>query len=200
MQADDLAAAIAWLRGGGIVAFPTDTVYGLTVDPASDAAVASLFDLKGRAADVALPFIAASGGQVFAWAPHVNTATRRLAERFWPGPLSLIVDAPPSIAAEARARDGTIAVRVPAHDVARALADAWGAPLPATSANRSGEPPAASAAQLGAIARDARVRVIDAGPSPGGAPSTIVDARRTPIVLVRAGAVPWNRVLESLQG
>jgi L-threonylcarbamoyladenylate synthase len=199
MKAVEVAAAVAWLRGGGIVAFPTDTLYGLTADPSSADAMAALFDLKGRAAGVAVPFIAASSAQVFAWAPAASAATRRLAARFWPGPLSRVMAAPPSIVAAARAADGTVAVRVPAHDVARALADAWGAPLPATSANRSGEPPAASAAQLGVIARDARVRVIDAGPSPGGAPSTIVDARHAAIVLVRAGAVPWNRVLESLQ-
>ena len=196
----EIARAVEWLRQGGIVAFPTDTLYGLAVDPTSEGAVAALFDLKGRRAGEALPFVAASANQVFAWAPRVTASTTRLAAAFWPGPMSLVVDAPPGLATRVHARDGSVAVRVPAHDVARELAAAFGTPLPATSANRSGEPPAASAARLGAIARDARVRVIDAGPSPGGAPSTIVDARRTPIVLVRAGAVPWNRVLESLQG
>ena len=199
MRTDDLERAVDWLRQGGIVAFPTDTLYGLTVDPTSASAVASLFDLKGRRPDAALPFVAASADQVFGWTPRASERTRQLAEAFWPGPLSLVVDAPERLVAAVQGADGSVAVRVPAHDVARALASAWGSPIPATSANRSGEPPAITAVDLGALAHDARVLVIDAGPAPGGLPSTIVDARRTPIALVRAGVVPWSRVLESVQ-
>jgi L-threonylcarbamoyladenylate synthase len=199
MEPDILARAVEWLRGGGIVAFPTDTVYGLTVDPGSEAAVLSLFDLKGRRADAALPFVAASVEQVFGWSPGANRQTRQLAAAFWPGPLSLIVDAPEGLASSVQSADRSVAVRVPAHEVARALASAWGSPVPATSANRSGQPPAVTASDLGELARDARVLVIDAGAAPGGPPSTIVDARRTPIALVRAGVVPWSRVLESVQ-
>ena len=195
----ELERAAEWLRQGGIVAFPTDTFYGLAVDPASESAVSAVFDLKGRREGEALPFVAASASQVFIWAPGLADQTRQLAHVFWPGPLSLIVDAPPGIVPRVRAGDGSIAVRVPAHDVARGLAAAFGAPLPATSANRSGEAPAVAAADLGDLANDARVLVIDAGPAPGGLPSTIVDARVTPVRLVRAGAVPWNRVLESLE-
>jgi L-threonylcarbamoyladenylate synthase len=88
---------------------------------------------------------------------------------------------------------------VPDHPVARVLAYAWGAPLPATSANRSGEPPASRAEDLESIAT-ADVLVIDAGPTRGGAPSTIVDARGTVPRLIRGGAVDWSRVLHSLQG
>jgi L-threonylcarbamoyladenylate synthase len=94
---------------------------------------------------------------------------------------------------------GTIAVRVPAHPLARAIAAAWGGLITATSANRSGHPPARDVAGLDEIARDARVLVLDGGPAPGGAPSTIVDARTTDVTLVRAGAIAWNRVLESLE-
>jgi L-threonylcarbamoyladenylate synthase len=198
-MADDVARAVAWLREGGIVAFPTDTLYGLAIDPYSDAAAAALFDLKGRREGEALPFVAASAPQVFAWAAAVSADTTRLAARFWPGPLSLVVDAPAGIVPRVQAHDRSIAVRVPAHEVARALCERFGSPLPATSANRSGDPPAAAATDLGGLASDARVLVIDAGPAPGGPPSTIVDARRAPIRLVRDGAVPWNRVLESLQ-
>jgi L-threonylcarbamoyladenylate synthase len=199
MQPEIVASAVEWLRRGGIVAFPTDTLYGLAVDPTSAPAVAALFDLKGRRAEAALPFIAASADQVFGWAPRVSEDSRRLATVFWPGPLSLVVDAPGGIVPSALAGGGSVAVRVPAHDVARALAAAWGAPLPATSANRSGEPPAVVATDLANLARDAAVMVIDAGRTPGGRPSTIVDARQRPIALVRAGAVPWSRVLESVR-
>jgi L-threonylcarbamoyladenylate synthase len=196
----DVADAVAWLRKGGVVAFPTDTLYGLAVDPTSAAAVRTLFDLKGRPPQAAVPLVAGSAAQVKAWCGPMGPAGVRLASRFWPGPLSLIVDAPPSITAAVHAGTGTIAVRVPAHPVARALADAWGSPVTATSANRSGRPPARTAADLGAIAADPRVLVVDGEPSPGGPPSTIVDVRHDEPVLVRPGAVAWNRVLESLQG
>jgi L-threonylcarbamoyladenylate synthase len=160
--------------------------------------VQSLFDLKGRAAGAALPLIAASVDQVIDRCGALTGATARLARAFWPGPLSLVLDAPPWIAGAVHAGAGTVAVRVPAHDLARAIAAAFGAPITATSANLSGAPPAASVEALGAVAADPRVRVIDGGPTPGGAPSTIVDARGARAVCVRAGAVPWARVLESL--
>jgi L-threonylcarbamoyladenylate synthase len=195
-----VAPAVVWLRGGGIVAFPTDTVYGLAVDPASDGALQALFDLKGRAPQAAVPLIAASTAQLERWCGALGSASARLAARFWPGPLSLVLDAPPGVSAAVHGGRGTVAVRVPAHPVARALADAWGSPVTATSANRSGEPPGRTAGDLRGLAADDRVLVLDAGPAPGGAPSTIVDVRTGTPVLVREGAVAWSRVLESLQG
>jgi L-threonylcarbamoyladenylate synthase len=129
-----------------------------------------------------------------------TSASRRLAAAFWPGPLSLIFDAPVRVAVAVHGGGRSVAVRVPDDRVARALAEAFGTPITATSANLSGEPPARDVGSLGAVATDARVLVIDAGVTPGGAPSTIVDARGSAPVLVREGAVPWNRVLESLQG
>jgi L-threonylcarbamoyladenylate synthase len=196
---EDLAPAIEWLRGGGIVAFPTDTLYGLAVDPASPAAVRQLFDLKGRAPRAALPFVAASASQVAMFCGRFGPVAARLSAKFWPGPLSLVLDAPSTIATEVHAGRRSIAIRVPAHRVAQALAAAWGSPLPATSANRSGEPAVSRAEDLGHIGHDSRVFVIDGGPTPGGAPSTIVDARGPRPALVREGAAPWSRVLESLE-
>jgi L-threonylcarbamoyladenylate synthase len=194
-----LRPAVEWIRAGGIVAGPTDTFYGLAVDPRSASAVAAVFDLKGRGARAALPLVAASIGQVVAFAGPLTPLTRRLAERWWPGPLSLLCDAPATVDAHVHAGEGAVAIRVPAHPIAAALAAAFGAPLTATSANRSGAPPAADVDALGAIADDPRVFVIDAGPAPGGAASTIVDARGDAPRLVRAGAVAWDRVLRSLQ-
>jgi len=193
--AGELEPAVAWLRGGGIVAFPTETFYGLAVDPRSAPAVSSLFDLKGRPEALALPLIAPSMTAVEALGGPLSSLTRRLAATFWPGPLSLIVDvrAPlaPGVAANA-----TVAVRVPSHPVARQLTVAWSAPLTATSANLTGHPPARTVDELGALVNDARVFVVDGGATAGGRPSTIVDARNEPPVLVREGAVPWSRVLK----
>ena len=194
----DFAAVVERLRAGGIVAFPTDTVYGLAVDPRSGAAVQALFDLKGRSGDSALPVIAASLEQVESCVGRLDAASRALADRFWPGPLSLILPAPVGFDAAVHAGQKTIAVRVPDHRVARLVAEAFGHPITATSANLSGAPAAPAADQLDAEIR-AGALVIDAGPAPGGLPSTIVDARTKPPRLVRAGAVPWNRVLDSLK-
>jgi L-threonylcarbamoyladenylate synthase len=196
----DLEPAVRWLAGGGIVAFPTDTLYGLAVDPFSETSVAALFDLKGREANVAVPIIAASSEHVESAIGPLAGATRRLATRFWPGPLSLILDAPDGMAAQVHGGTGTIAVRVPAHVVARALTSLCGGLLTATSANRSGFPPADRAETLADLAADPRVFVLDGGPSPGGPPSTIVDARVEPIRVLRAGAIAATRVLESLHG
>jgi L-threonylcarbamoyladenylate synthase len=198
-DAADLRTAVAWIEGGGVVAYPTDTFYGLGADVRSDLAVAAIFDLKGRDERAPLPLIAASLAQVEAFCGPLGPLASRLANRFWPGPLALICDAPAGISPSVHAGTGTIAVRVPAQAMARALADAWGRPITATSANRSGDPPASSLAALGSLADDSRLLVIDAGPTAGGAPSTIVDARGAAPTVVREGAVPWERVLRSLQ-
>jgi tRNA threonylcarbamoyl adenosine modification protein (Sua5/YciO/YrdC/YwlC family) len=193
----DLSSAIAWLRAGGVVACPTDTFYGLAVDPTSPAAVRALFDLKGRAARAAVPLMAASVSQVEQCCGRLGPTAARLAARFWPGPLAIVLDAPAHLAPEVSGVAGSIAIRVPAHAVARALCEAWGAPLTATSANRTGEPPALAPGDV-TLAGDDRLLIVDAGAAPGGPPSTIVDGRGAAPILVRAGAVPWNRVLESM--
>lgn len=196
---EELAPAVDWLRCDGIVAFPTDTFYGLAVNPASSVAVKNLFDLKGRTARAALPLIAASAQEVERWCGRLGPIEARLADRFWPGPLSLLLDAPPTIAVEVHGGRRTIAIRVPSHPVAQAFCAAWGGLLTATSANRSGAPAAASAHALGDLAGDARLLVIDGGITTGGAPSTIVDARGSRPLVLRDGAIAWSRVLESLE-
>lgn len=194
-----IAAAADWLRSGGVVIYPTDTFYGIAADPASAAAVASVFAIKGRGSESALPLIADRVGDVTTRCGPLGEDAARLAGAFWPGPLSLILDAPPAFVPAVHAGTGTVAVRVPAHATARAIAAAFGGLITATSANRTGQPPVRAAGELDAVADDPRVLVVDGGNTPGGAPSTIVDARATPPRLVRAGAIEWNRVLESLK-
>jgi L-threonylcarbamoyladenylate synthase len=196
----DLAPAVDWLRRGGVVAFPTDTSYGLAVDPASEAAVHAIFAIKGRSPRAALPLIAASVTQIEMACGRLDRASARLAATWWPGPLSLLIEAPAGVSAAVHGGGRSVAVRVPAHRVARALAEAWGNLLTATSANMSGAPPANAADDLDAMASDARVFVIDGGRTAGGVPSTIVDVRGQRATLLRDGAIPWERVLESLKG
>ena len=193
----DLAAAVDALRAGRLVAYPTDTLYGLAADPASEIAIRALFALKGRAVSAAIPLIASSTAQVESWC-GLSQQSRKLAEAFWPGPLSLICDAPAGVVAAVHAGRRTVAIRVPDHAVARALASAFGGPITATSANNSGEPAVSHAHEL-PWSDDPRVLVVDGGATTGGAPSTIVDARDRAPVLVREGAIAWDRVLHSLQ-
>ncbi|MEO7190614.1 MAG: L-threonylcarbamoyladenylate synthase [Vicinamibacterales bacterium] len=194
---DELRELAEWIDSGGLVAFPTETFYGLAADPRSDHAVQSLFDLKGRSRDSAVPLIAGSFELVVQLCGTIGEDSTRLAQRFWPGPLSLILDAPSWISSVVHGGTGTIAVRVPANELARDLAAAAGGILTATSANRSGEPPATHGAALQGLQPDPRLVIVDGGSTPGGAPSTIVDARQAEWRLIREGVVPWSHVLES---
>ncbi len=184
------------LRAGEVVAYPTDTLYGLAVDPRRAAAVRRLFDLKGGARETAVPVIACDVDQVEAQVGLLTDPDRRLARRFWPGPLSLVLDALPTLAPGVAAADGSIAVRVPDHAIARAIARLAGHPITATSANRTGGPPPATADEVVAALGGAVAMVVDGGRAPGGAPSTIVRVREGRPTLVREGAIPWARVLE----
>lgn len=190
-------AAEVILRGG-IVAYPTDTLYGLAVDPRHAAAVDRVYAAKGRAFDRPLPLVAASETQVAAWAGDLTPLGRRLAARFWPGPLTLVIGAHPSLCPRVHGATGRVAVRVPAHPVARALARVVGHPITATSANRSGRPAGSTAGDVVAALGEAIDAVIDTGETTGGPPSTIVDVSGATATLVRAGVVPWDRVLEFL--
>ncbi len=184
------------LRDAGVVAFPTDTLYGLAADPRSEIAMARLFSLKGRGATRVVALIAADLTQVSAIA-DVGEAAARLARRFWPGPLTLVLPARAMLSREAVGAGPSIGVRVPDHRVARALAAAFGHAVTATSANRSGMPPTSDPEEVARQLPGVDL-LLDAGPAPGGPPSTVVDLSRGMPVLVRAGAVPWERVLESL--
>ena len=156
-----------------------------------------MFAAKGRPHDLAMPLVAADlvlAGQAGAF----DERSLRLARAFWPGPLSIVVPADARLSRQALGGRETVAVRVPAHPVARALAGAFGFPLTATSANPSGMPPAETADEVAALglAIDA---LADSGRAPGGPPSTIVAFDRGVPVLVRAGAIAWDRVLRSLE-
>jgi L-threonylcarbamoyladenylate synthase len=194
-QRDAIQEAAKWILSGGVVALPTDTLYGLAADPFSPAAVARVFQVKGRTAERALPLIAADRQQVTAQLGPLSATSARLAERFWPGPLTLLVAAPRELAREVTGGTGRVGVRVPANDVARAICRAAGRPLTATSANLSGEPPTADPDLVERTLGDRIDLLIDTGPARGGAASTIVDVTGAEPVLVRAGAVAWDDIL-----
>src|SRR5476649_1147078 len=193
-QRDAIQEAATWILAGGLVALPTDTLYGLAADPFSARAVARVFEAKGRDAGRALPLIAADAAQVAAHLGRLSPAGERLAARFWPGPLTLVVAAPYGLARDVTGGTGTVGVRVPADAVARAICAACGRPMTATSANVSGEP---ATADPGEVERTLGCRIdllIDTGPTPGGAPSTIVDLTGAEPALLRAGAISWDEI------
>ena len=185
------------IRNGLVVAYPTDTLYGLAVDPRNAAAVRRLFDLKGRPESSPLTLIAADVAQVRA-AAEMGVIAERLATRWWPGPMTILMAARSIIVPETLAGGRTVGVRVPDHPVAAALARDAGFCITATSANRSGATAASSPAAVISALPDVDA-VLDGGLARGGPPSTIVDASAPVLALVRAGVVPWERVLKSLK-
>lgn len=191
-----LRPAVDLLARGLVVAFPTDTLYGLAVDPKNVSAVASLFRVKNRE-EIAIPLISSDLDQVEREVGLLSPVARRLAATFWPGPLTLILEALPSLGDNLHTGNNTVAVRVPNHPVARELSRLAKHPLTATSANLSGHEAVSTADEVIRSLGDAIALVIDGGPTPGGDPSTIVDARGDHPILIRAGAVAWGHVLES---
>jgi L-threonylcarbamoyladenylate synthase len=187
-----IARAAAILIEGGAIAMPTDTLYGLAVDPSNAAAVAALFTIKDRAAERAIPLVAADAAQVTEWLGELPPLAHKLAERFWPGPLTLVVAASSRIDPGVTGGGSTVGVRVPAHAATRALCRAAGRLLTATSANISGQP---ASADPGEVVRAIGARIaaiVDAGRTPGGPPSTIVDVTGGAPRLIREGAITWD--------
>ena len=184
-----LAGAADVLRNGGLVAFPTETVYGLGADACSAAAVASIFAAKGRPADNPLIVHVASleaAEQVTAWIPPL---ARELAASWWPGPLTLVLEADPGLPRETTGGLATVAVRVPAHPVALALLRAAGRPIAAPSANRSGRPSPTTAQHVVDDLGDRVDLVVDGGECRVGVESTVVDARGDRPILLREGSI-----------
>lgn len=193
-QRDAIEEAISWILRGGIVAMPTDTLYGLAADPFNRAAVARVFEVKGREETRAMPLVAADVNQVEASLGRLSPLARRLASRYWPGPLTLLVPAPVSLPKTVTGGGGTVGIRVPANDVARAVCAGCRGPITATSANISGE---AATDDPDDVERTLGGRIdylLDTGRTPGGAASTIVDVTTGQPALVRAGAIPWGDI------
>lgn len=190
----EIERALEELRAGGLVVLPTDTVYGLAALPDVPGAVDSLFRAKGRPEDKPIPILAASLDDVGGIAVTDDRA-RRLAQRFWPGPLTLVLRRAAGFDVDLGKGDAdTVAVRVPAHQVALELLRVAG-PLAVTSANRSGEPPATTIDEARA-ALGAHVQVFLDGGKCDGTPSTIV-ALAPDFRVLREGALPHDELLEA---
>lgn len=197
MEHFDFTNALAHLRGGGIVVYPTGSVLAAGVLATDAIAMARLAALVARPASKPFGVIVADLDGLAPLGLTLGEVEQRLAERFWPGALSLILTVPPESPLAAAYPGATVAVRVPPHAIARGLARAAGGPVTATSANRSGCPPVTTAEGLGPWWREAGALILS-GEASGLAPSTVVDCRTGEIGIVRPGRLPREVLMAAL--
>lgn len=191
---DDFAPALEIFRAGGVIAYPTETFYGLCVDPFSEKAVEGLYRLKGRPPESPIPLVIGNIGMLDLVASEVTPLARGLIDRFWPGPLTLVLKAREALPAALTAGTGTIGVRLSASPWARKLSESLASPITSTSANPSGQaPPVAPAGVLGYF--DGSIALlIDGGVLAGKKGSTIVDATGERPGIIREGEIPSSRL------
>jgi len=194
----NLERAAGLLRSGHLVAFPTDTVYGVGAPVFDAASVAAIYVAKERPPEKAIPVLIADAADLPRIAAAVPESARALIARFWPGALTLVLPKHPDVP-EIVSSDATVAVRIPDLDVTRALLRLTG-PLAATSANRSGQPSPVTAAQVMAQLSGRITAVLDGGVCPGGVPSTVVDCVASPPCVLREGGVSIEALRAVLPG
>lgn len=200
-QGNDIAAAVAVLRRGGLVGMPTETVYGLAADAANPAAVAQIFAAKGRPSSHPLIVHIGDASLLAQWASHVSPQAQRLADAFWPGPLTLIVARHVAVSPTVTGGAATVGVRVPDHPMALALLREFGGGIAAPSANRFGSVSPTTAAHVARELGDRVDYILDGGPCTVGVESTIVDVSQPdqPATLLRPGGVP-RAAIEAIIG
>ena len=184
--------ALAVLRGGGLVAFPTDTVYGLGALAFDAAAIEKIYAAKGRSTEKAIPILLGDAADLEQITAQVSEMALRLAGRFWPGPLTLVVPKHPSLP-EAVSSTPTVGVRVPDHPVARALLRAAG-PMAVTSANLSGQASPCTAQEVYAQLGGRIPLILDGGGTLGGVPSTVVNCLGAEPQILREGPVTLAQI------
>jgi L-threonylcarbamoyladenylate synthase len=184
-----IQAAADTIKGGGVVVCPTSGLYGLAADPFRAEAVKRIFKIKGRPAHMPLLVLIDDREILPCLTTGIPTVAEKMAERFWPGGLTLIVPAHPALPPPLTGGGATVGIRQPAHPVARALARAAGGAITGTSANLSGQPGCSSIDELAPAVSAAVDLILDAGRLAGGPGSTVVDCTRTPPQVLREGAV-----------
>lgn len=177
------------LAAGGVIAYPTDTFYGLGVDPKNAAAVRKLFLIKDRLPDQPILLLLPHAGGVRDWAASLPPKAEKLMQQYWPGPLTLVFRARAEVVPELTAGTGTIGLRVPGNELTREFLEFLDMALTGTSANLSGGPSPQTAEEAAAALGDRVDLILDGGPTTGGKPSTVVDVTQNCLRVVREGAV-----------
>lgn len=191
----NIDAVAGVLRQGGTAIVPTDTVYGLAASLDCPAAIARLYELKGRPDGKPIPILISGSEVVRRLATRLSASASTLIESFWPGPLTVVVQASEAVPAACLSGGATVGLRMPDHPDLLALLEACGGALAVTSANASGQPETTTAA----AAYDSLSRlpdiVLDCGDTPGGRPSTVVDTLTSPPAILRSGVVDPSAIL-----
>ncbi len=196
-----IALVVRSLSAGRVVALPTDTFYGLAVDPINLRAVDRIYELKSRARHKPLSLLIGDTAQAYGLARQIDTAFDRLAERFWPGPLTLVVKAGTRLPLRVTANTGNVALRVPEAAIARAVVDLLGLPITATSANLRGMPECTDAASVSEQLGNLVPLIVDGGPTARSTPTTIVDLSGggNSWMILREGAISTHEIALALQ-
>jgi len=193
-EPDRIEEAVALLRKGGVIAFPTETFYGLGADAGNERAVKQIFEIKGRDFRSPIPLIIGKKEELAELVEDIPPLAETLMTRFWPGPLTLVFRASGRINPGLTAGTGTIGIRLSSHPIALALAGALGGPITATSANRSGKKECTSAEDVLDQLGGRLDGVIDGGSTAGGLGSTVLDVTCDPPKILRHGAISASQL------
>jgi tRNA threonylcarbamoyl adenosine modification protein (Sua5/YciO/YrdC/YwlC family) len=200
-QPDRIEYIVSALRKGEVVALPTDTFYGLAVDPVNLRAVERIYQIKTRQKHKPLSLLISGLSQAYSLARDTDTLLDKLADKFWPGPLTVIVRAGTKLPLRSTANTGNVAIRVPDAAIPRAVVEAFGLPITATSANLQGASECTHAACVRDQIGDRLQLIVDGGPTGRSLPTTIVDLSLGPgrWEILREGAIPTHEIVMALQ-
>lgn len=201
-RAEAFSRAIDALRRGEVIVFPTETFYGLGADAFDEAAVGQVVSLKGRSPDQTVPIIVADREMLNSVVTHVSPAAQKLIDRFWPGPLTLVLPAKKNLPGPLLNRDGGVGVRISSHPLAARLARELSHPITATSANPSGREPARSVEEAMGYFSEKLEIFLDGGRLEGKKGSTVVEIVQDKLRIVREGEIPseeLKRILATWQ-
>lgn len=194
-----LEVARGILRSGGMVAFPTESFYGLAVDIYNEQGIRKLFEVKRREMDRPVLLLIESMEGLERWAVRVPGKAARLMEQYWPGGLTLILEASHRMSPLLTANTGKIGLRLSSRPMARSLAGRAGGAVTGTSANLSGQPACRTAGEVLSVLGDEVTLILDGGETPGGAGSTVLDITEDPPILLREGMVSRNELEASIE-
>jgi L-threonylcarbamoyladenylate synthase len=199
-EPDRIKYVVSCLKSGKVVALPTDTFYGLAVDPVNLQAVEKIYEIKSRVKHKPLSLLLSNIAQAYELSREMGPQFDRLAERFWPGPLTIIVKASSRLPLRSTAGTGNVALRIPDAAIPRAVVDAFGLPVTATSANLQGMPECTYAACVRDQIGDRIPLIVDGGPTARSMPTTIVDLSRGERTwqILREGAIPTHAIALAL--
>lgn len=197
-EAERIDETVALLKNGAVIAFPTETFYGLGVDARNEAAIGKIFGIKGRDFNNPILVVIGERGHLNTLVEGITAEAQQLMDRFWPGPLTIVFRASRSVSPKLTAKTGKIGIRLTSHPVAMEISRRLGGPLTATSANLSGAPECASAVEVISQLEGKIDGIVEGGQTLGGKGSTIVDITVTPVKVLREGVIPAAVIQDTL--